>query len=36
MTVMEKMMQRFMGIVKNLEDGEEKAVPEKGADPQKT
>ena len=36
MTVMEKMMQRFMGIVKNLEDGEEKAVPEKGTDPQKT
>lgn len=36
MTVMEKMMQRFMGIVKNIEDGEEKAVPEKGADPQKT
>ena len=36
MTIMEKMMQRFMGIVKNLEDGEEDAVPGKGADPQKT
>jgi hypothetical protein len=29
------MMQRFMGIVKNLEDGEEEAVPGKAA-PQKT
>ncbi len=36
MSIMEKMMQRFMGIVKNLEDGEEDAVPGKGADPQKT
>ena len=36
MSIMEKMMQRFMGIVKNLEDGEEEAVPGKGADPQKT
>ena len=36
MGIMEKMMQRFMGIVKNLEDGKEDAVPGKGADPQKT
>ena len=35
MSIMEKMMQRFMGIVKDLE-GEEEAAPEKGADPQKT
>ena len=35
MSIMEKMMQRFMGIVKNLEDGEEEAVPGKAA-PQKT
>ena len=36
MTIMEKMMQRFMGIVKNLEDGKEDAVPGKDAGPQKT
>ena len=36
MTIMEKMMQRFMGIVKNLEDGKEDAVPGKDTDPQKT
>ena len=36
MSIMEKMMQRFMGIVKNLENGEEEAVPGKGTDPQKT
>jgi exonuclease VII small subunit len=36
MSVMEKMMQRFMGIVKNLEDGKEDAEPGKDADPQKT
>ena len=36
MSIMEKMMQRFMGIVKNLENGEEDAAPGKGTDPQKT
>ena len=36
MTIMEKMMQRFMGIVKNLEDGKEDAAPGKDTDPQKT
>jgi exonuclease VII small subunit len=36
MTIMEKMMQRFMGIVKNLEDGEEETAPGKDAIPQKT
>ena len=36
MTIMEKMMQRFMGIVKNLEDGEEEPAPGKDAIPQKT
>ena len=36
MSIMEKMMQRFMGIVKNLEDGEEETAPGKDADPQKT
>jgi len=35
MSIMEKMMQRFMGIVKNLEDGEEEAAPGKAV-PQKT
>jgi exonuclease VII small subunit len=34
--IMEKMMQRFMGIVKNLEDGEEETAPGKDAIPQKT
>ena len=36
MTIMEKMMQRFMGIVKNLEEGEEETAPGKDAIPQKT
>ncbi|MCR6500903.1 hypothetical protein MUO32_17840 [Shinella sp. CPCC 101442] len=36
MSVMEKMMQRFMGIVKNLEEGGEDAAPGKDTDPQKT
>lgn len=36
MSIMEKMMQRFMGIVKNLEDGEEETAPGKDATPQKT
>lgn len=36
MTIMEKMMQRFMGIVKNLEEGEEEIAPGKDAVPQKT
>jgi exonuclease VII small subunit len=36
MSIMEKMMQRFMGIVKNLEDGEEETAPGKDAIPQKT
>ena len=36
MTIMEKMTQRFMGIVKNLEDGKEDAAPGKDTDPQKT
>jgi len=36
MTIMEKMMQRFMGIVKNLEEGEEDTAPGKDAVPQKT
>ena len=36
MTIMEKMMQRFMGIVKNLEEGEEETAPGKDAVPQKT
>lgn len=36
MTVMEKMMQRFMGIVKNLEGGEEETAPGKDTIPQKT
>jgi exonuclease VII small subunit len=36
MSIMEKMMQRFMGIVKNLEDGEEETAPGKDAVPQKT
>lgn len=36
MTIMEKMMQRFMGIVKNLEEGEEETTPGKDAIPQKT
>ena len=36
MTIMEKMMQRFMGIVKNLEEGEEETTPGKDAVPQKT
>jgi exonuclease VII small subunit len=36
MSIMEKMMQRFMGIVKNLEDGEEETAPGKDANPQKT
>ncbi|MGQ3212298.1 MAG: hypothetical protein ACT6U0_00745 [Shinella sp.] len=36
MSIMEKMMQRFMGIVKNLEDGEEETVPGKDTIPQKT
>lgn len=35
MSIMEKMMQRFMGIVKNLEDGKEEAAPGKAV-PQKT
>ena len=35
MSIMEKMMQRFMGIVKNLEDGEEEPAPGKAV-PQKT
>jgi exonuclease VII small subunit len=36
MTIMEKMMQGFMGIVKNLEEGEEETAPGKDAVPQKT
>ena len=36
MTIMEKMMQRFMGIVKNLEEGVEETTPGKDAVPQKT
>ncbi|WP_411033984.1 hypothetical protein [Shinella sp. BYT-45] len=36
MSIMEKMMQRFMGIVKNLEEGEEEAAPGKEAVPEKT
>jgi exonuclease VII small subunit len=36
MSIMEKMMQRFMGIVKNLEDGEEETAPRKDTIPQKT
>ena len=36
MSIMEKMMQRFMGIVKNLEDGKEEPAPGKDAVPQKT
>lgn len=36
MSIMEKMMQRFMGIVKNLEGGEEETTPGKDAIPQKT
>ena len=36
MTIMEKMMQRFMGIVKNLEEGEEETTPGKDTVPQKT
>lgn len=36
MSIMEKMMRRFMGIVKNLEGGEEDAAPGKDANPQKT
>ena len=36
MTIMEKMMQRFMGIVKNLEEGEEEPAPGKDAIPEKT
>lgn len=36
MTIMEKMMQRFMGIVKNLEGEEEDPTPGKDAVPQKT
>ncbi|AOF90444.1 MULTISPECIES: hypothetical protein [Rhizobiaceae] len=36
MSIMEKMMQRFMGIVKNLEDGEEETAPGKDTIPQKT
>jgi len=36
MSIMEKMMQRFMGIVKNLEGGEEEPTPGKDAVPQKT
>jgi len=36
MTIMEKMMQRFMGIVKNLEGGEEDTTPGKDAVPNKT
>ena len=36
MSIMERMMQRFMGIVKNLEDGKEEAAPGKDAIPQKT
>lgn len=36
MSIMEKMMQRFMGIVKNLENGEEETAPGKDAIPQKT
>ncbi|HEV7246267.1 MAG TPA: hypothetical protein VGN93_04675 [Shinella sp.] len=36
MSIMEKMMQRFMGIVKNLEDGEEETAPGTDAIPGKT
>lgn len=36
MSIMEKMMKRFMGIVKNLEDGAEEPAPGKDAAPQKT
>ncbi len=36
MSIMEKMMQRFMGIVKNLEGGEEETAPGKDTIPQKT
>jgi exonuclease VII small subunit len=36
MSIMEKMMQRFMGIVKNLEGGEEEPAPGEDANPQKT
>jgi exonuclease VII small subunit len=36
MSIMEKMMQRFMGIVKNLEDGEEETAPGTDAIPEKT
>lgn len=36
MSIMERMMQRFMGIVKNLEDGKEETAPGKDAIPQKT
>lgn len=36
MSVMERMMRRFMGIVKNLEGGEEETTPETDAMPQKT
>jgi exonuclease VII small subunit len=36
MSVMERMMQRFMGIVKNLEDGKEETSPGGEEVPQKT
>lgn len=36
MSVMERMMQRFMGIVKNLDGGEEETTPGTDAMPQKT
>ena len=36
MSIMEKMMQRFMGIVKNLEEGAEEPAPGKDAIPEKT
>ena len=36
MSIMERMMQRFMGIVKNLEERDEETVPGEGAVPQKT
>ncbi|MGJ7039573.1 exonuclease VII small subunit [Shinella sp. BE166] len=36
MSIMEKMMQRFMGIVKNLEDGEEETAPGTDVIPEKT
>lgn len=36
MSIMERMMKRFMGIVKNLEDGEEEVAPGTETVPQKT